>query len=70
MAVQKMLFLLCYEHGFRVICRLPVCKEFVDGLRICFDFALPLILLYDEERSQYEKITSMYRNKSPIKNKE
>ena len=53
-----------------IISRLPVCKEFVDGLRICFDFALPLILLYDEERSQFDRITNMYKNKSPIKSKE
>lgn len=49
---------------------LPVLKEFVDGLRICFDFALPLILLYDEERTQYDKIINTYKHKSPLKSKE
>ena len=50
--------------------RLPVLKEFVDGLRICFDFALPLVLLYDEERAQYDKLINMYKHKSPLKSKE
>ncbi|XP_050416129.1 male-specific lethal 3 homolog [Patella vulgata] len=33
---------------------IPLCKEMVDGIRICFDFTLPLILLYGNERDQYK----------------
>ncbi|KAL3878919.1 hypothetical protein ACJMK2_031245 [Sinanodonta woodiana] len=47
----------------------PLCKEYVDGLRICFDFTLPLILLYAAERDQYTKVTHAYKNKSPAKDK-
>jgi len=32
-------------------------QELVDGLRVMFDFTLPLILLYDSERSQYQRLT-------------
>jgi len=32
-------------------------KEVVDGLRVMFDFTLPLILLYDNERTQYQQLT-------------
>ena len=32
-------------------------KEVVDGLRVMFDFTLPLILLYNQERSQYQNVT-------------
>ena len=32
-------------------------KEVVDGLRVVFDFTLPLILLYNQERSQYQHVT-------------
>ncbi|XP_063809569.1 male-specific lethal 3 homolog isoform X3 [Pseudophryne corroboree] len=35
-----------------------LCKEMVDGLRITFDFTLPLILLYPYEQAQYKKVTS------------
>ncbi|XP_041440114.1 male-specific lethal 3 homolog isoform X1 [Xenopus laevis] len=35
-----------------------LCKEMVDGLRITFDFTLPLILLYPYEQTQYKKVTS------------
>uniref|UniRef100_A0A7M4EF98 MSL complex subunit 3 n=1 Tax=Crocodylus porosus TaxID=8502 RepID=A0A7M4EF98_CROPO len=35
-----------------------LCKEMVDGLRITFDFTLPLILLYPYEQAQFKKITS------------
>ncbi|KAK7489841.1 hypothetical protein BaRGS_00018863 [Batillaria attramentaria] len=31
-----------------------LCKELVDGLRILFDFTLPIILLYATEQEQYE----------------
>ena len=33
-------------------------KELVDGLRVMFDFTLPLVLLYDSERSQYQQLTA------------
>lgn len=33
---------------------LNLCKEVMDGIRIYFDLMLPLILLYSQERSQYE----------------
>jgi len=29
----------------------------VDGLRVMFDFTLPLILLYDCERAQFQHVT-------------
>jgi len=32
-------------------------KEVVDGLRVMFDFTLPLILLYDNERAQFQQLT-------------
>ncbi|XP_069746080.1 MSL complex subunit 3-like isoform X3 [Narcine bancroftii] len=35
-----------------------LCKEMVDGLRITFDFTLPMILLYQYEHAQFKKITS------------
>ncbi|KAG2456552.1 male-specific lethal 3 homolog [Polypterus senegalus] len=35
-----------------------LCKEMVDGLRITFDFTLPLILLYPFEQSQFKKVNS------------
>ncbi|XP_073470949.1 MSL complex subunit 3 isoform X1 [Aquarana catesbeiana] len=35
-----------------------LCKEMVDGLRITFDFTLPLILLYPYEQAQYKRVTS------------
>ncbi|XP_043928481.1 male-specific lethal 3 homolog isoform X2 [Protopterus annectens] len=35
-----------------------LCKEMVDGLRITFDFTLPLILLYPYEHTQYKKMSS------------
>ena len=31
-----------------------MCKEVMDGLRVYFDFALPDILLYNVEQSQYQ----------------
>ncbi|ELU01709.1 hypothetical protein CAPTEDRAFT_223835 [Capitella teleta] len=36
---------------------IALCKEVVDGLRVFFDFALPNILLYHPERSQYERLS-------------
>ncbi|XP_010884968.1 male-specific lethal 3 homolog isoform X1 [Esox lucius] len=35
-----------------------LCKEMVDGLRITFDFTLPMILLYPNEHAQFKKVTS------------
>lgn len=35
-----------------------LCKEMVDGLRITFDYILPLVLLYPYEQAQYKKVTS------------
>lgn len=31
-----------------------LCKEFVDSLRVIFDFTLPIILLYAAEQQQFE----------------
>lgn len=35
-----------------------LCKEMVDGLRIAFDYTLPLLLLYPQEQAQYKKVAS------------
>ncbi|XP_062865492.1 male-specific lethal 3 homolog isoform X2 [Trichomycterus rosablanca] len=35
-----------------------LCKEMVDGLRITFDFTLPIILLYPSEHTQFKKVSS------------
>lgn len=35
-----------------------LCREMADGLRITFDHALPLVLLYPQEQAQYEMVTS------------
>ena len=35
---------------------LALCKEVIDGLRVSFDFLLPLTLLYDPEKPQYEQL--------------
>ncbi|KAL7852660.1 hypothetical protein SRHO_G00184450 [Serrasalmus rhombeus] len=35
-----------------------LCKEMVDGLRITFDFTLPIILLYPNEQAQFKKVIS------------
>lgn len=39
-----------------MLCRVSLCKEVVEGLRILFDFTLPIILLYATEQEQYEDI--------------
>lgn len=44
-----------------------LCKELVDGLRICFDYTLPLVLLYDNERQQYNKLQTTYKYKGETK---
>jgi len=33
---------------------ISLCKEFVDSIRVIFDFSLPMILLYRPEQGQYE----------------
>uniref|UniRef100_A0A3B4ZPJ3 MSL complex subunit 3 n=1 Tax=Stegastes partitus TaxID=144197 RepID=A0A3B4ZPJ3_9TELE len=38
--------------------RFELCKEMVDGLRITFDFTLPMILLYPCEQAQFKKVSS------------
>ncbi|RUS81554.1 hypothetical protein EGW08_010684 [Elysia chlorotica] len=37
---------------------ISLCKEFVDSLRIIFDFTLPIILLYAAEQEQYESASA------------
>lgn len=39
-------------------CSEDLCKEMVDGLRITFDFTLPMILLYPNEQAQFKKVSS------------
>lgn len=46
-----------------------MCQEFVDGLRISFDFILPVLLLYEPEREQHNKLMNVYKCKSPAKQK-
>nr|CAH0110377.1 unnamed protein product [Daphnia galeata] len=43
--------------------QLTLCKEVIDGLRVSFDFLIGSILLYAEERQQYEQI----KNKSDLR---
>lgn len=43
---------------------IPLCKEMADGLRLCFDYTLPLILLYASERAQLDRLLSSQKNKS------
>ncbi|CAM9313779.1 unnamed protein product [Discosporangium mesarthrocarpum] len=40
-------------------------QELIDGLSIYFDKALPLILLYRQERAQYDRIVQEHPGKSP-----
>jgi male-specific lethal 3 len=35
---------------------LNICKEVVDGVRIYFDFTLSDLLLYNQEREQFERL--------------
>ena len=46
---------------------ISLCKELVDGLRIAFDFTLPLILLYRAERGQYEHIMKTIKHSDLVK---
>ena len=64
-----MLFTIIILYDFYAYFRLPMCKEFVDGLRICFDFVLPVTLLYEGEKDQHNKIMNTYKSKSPAKQK-
>lgn len=47
-----------WNSSFFFLCSVELCKEMVDGLRITFDFTLPLILLYPYEQAQFKKVTS------------
>lgn len=37
-----------------------ICREVADGLRIYFDFTLPHLLLYRQEREQYCSLKSSF----------
>lgn len=41
---------------------ISLCKEFVDSLRIIFDFTLPIILLYAAEQEQYESASAKIKH--------
>ncbi|XP_052792409.1 male-specific lethal 3 homolog [Mya arenaria] len=61
---------LCHQPPKIAIERiLPICKEFVDGVRICFDFTLATLLLYSPEREQHTHLMSAYTSKSPARQK-
>jgi MRG. len=38
----------------KTCCSLNICKEVADGVRIYFDFTLSDLLLYNQEREQFE----------------
>jgi len=40
-------------------------QELIEGLRVYFNKALPLILLYRQEREQYDIVTKKFPEKSP-----
>ncbi|XP_071540893.1 MSL complex subunit 3 isoform X3 [Panulirus ornatus] len=42
----------------RSLLTLEMCKEVMDGLRICFDFHIETLLLYAKERRQAERLRS------------
>uniref|UniRef100_A0A668A322 MSL complex subunit 3 n=2 Tax=Myripristis murdjan TaxID=586833 RepID=A0A668A322_9TELE len=46
------------EKSQFIIAGEDLCKEMVDGLRITFDFTLPMILLYPCEQAQFKKVSS------------
>ncbi|KAG1699850.1 Male-specific lethal 3 [Nymphon striatum] len=51
--------------------KIKLCKEVVDGLRIYFDFMLPELLIYNEEKAQYSSVMNSVKKKlasSPNKN--
>ena len=53
----KVLLFYCISNLFNPS-SVDLCKEMVDGLRITFDYTLPLVLLYPYEQVQYKKVTS------------
>lgn len=48
---------------------IPLCKEMADGLRICFDYTLPLILLYASEKAQLDRLISTHKQKPQTSNR-
>ncbi|CAH1777346.1 unnamed protein product, partial [Owenia fusiformis] len=46
------------QHG-RDTRSVHLCKEVMDGLRVYFDFTLPVVLLYNFERAQYAKVSTL-----------
>lgn len=55
--------------GFFFAFSIPLCKEMADGLRICFDYTLPLILLYASEKAQLDRLISTHKLKSQTSNR-
>lgn len=55
--------------GFFFAFSIPLCKEMADGLRICFDYTLPLILLYASEKAQLDRLISTHKQKSQTSNR-
>lgn len=47
-----------WNHHYFLFPSEDLCKEMVDGLRITFDFTLPMILLYPCEQAQFKKVSS------------
>lgn len=48
-----------------------ICREVADGLRIYFDFTLPQLLLYRQEKEQYTSLkSSLLSNEQAIVPKE
>jgi male-specific lethal 3 len=49
-----------------------LCREVADGLRIYFDFTLPHLLLYRQEREQYSSLKSslLYNDQANVVIKE
>jgi len=43
-----------------------ICREVADGLRIYFDFTLPHLLLYRQEREQYTSLKSSLLNSEQL----
>ncbi|GAB6031749.1 Male-specific lethal 3 [Chamberlinius hualienensis] len=50
----------CHKKEDDIEININLCKEVMDGLRIYFDFMLPLVLLYIEERQQYKFYADNY----------
>lgn len=47
---------------------IPMCREVVDGIRICFDFTLPTILLYRFEKDQFSNYINQHCSDGQKKN--